>query len=235
MKKSKAAGDEAPKARRKGAARSQAVAPQPRGGDARDALLDAAERLLSAHGPDGVRLSEVAAEVGVTHPLVHYHFGSREGLLAALFQRTSERMRAQIVAALAEADAPLDEAARRALFLRVYDLVADPSRAPTLAALLATGGSPFADSESFGLSAMAEQLHALRMHLDPRSAGDAEGTRFGFMALVLLMFGDLLLGASTRRRLGLGDDEATRQRFRSWLADLLPVAIDAMTHRRPSP
>ena len=49
--------------------------------DARAAILDAAERRLGATGPGGIRLQEVAADVGVSHSTVLHHFGSREGLV----------------------------------------------------------------------------------------------------------------------------------------------------------
>jgi AcrR family transcriptional regulator len=60
-------------------------------------LVVAAERLFARHGIDGVSLRQIAAEAGTANnSAVHYHFGSKHGLIAAIFrhrlpQITSER------------------------------------------------------------------------------------------------------------------------------------------------
>jgi AcrR family transcriptional regulator len=60
-------------------------------------LVVAAERLFAQHGIDGVSLRQVAADAGSSNnSAVHYHFGSKHGLIAAIFryrlpQITSER------------------------------------------------------------------------------------------------------------------------------------------------
>ncbi len=201
----------------------------------RDAILDAAEALLGEGGPAAVRLQEIAARVGVAHPTLLYHFRSRDGLLAALFQRSSRRMRQELLDEVLRPPppgAPLDPAA---LLGRVYERVTDPRRAPILAWLLACGEEPFgaADDDGASLAEIGARMHALRVAADPGAADDDEGTRFGLMTLTLLMFGDLLLGGATRRRLGLRDDAATRARYRRWLAARLPAAIAALPDPHP--
>ncbi|WP_017571636.1 TetR/AcrR family transcriptional regulator [Nocardiopsis halotolerans] len=52
-----------------------------------DRLLDAAERLFLEKGADRVSVRAVNAEAGLNPGAVHYHFGSREGLVAALLER----------------------------------------------------------------------------------------------------------------------------------------------------
>lgn len=50
-------------------------------------LVIAAERLFARHGLDGVSLRQVAAEAGSgNNSAVHYHFGSKHGLIAAIFR-----------------------------------------------------------------------------------------------------------------------------------------------------
>jgi AcrR family transcriptional regulator len=51
------------------------------------ALMDAAERLLYEVGYAGVTTRRVAEAAGVKHGLVHYYFGSMEGLLTQTLQR----------------------------------------------------------------------------------------------------------------------------------------------------
>jgi AcrR family transcriptional regulator len=50
-------------------------------------LVLAAERLLALHGIDGVSLRQIAVEAGsANNSAVHYHFGSKGGLIAAIFR-----------------------------------------------------------------------------------------------------------------------------------------------------
>src|SRR6478736_553059 len=54
---------------------------------ARAAILEATEKRLVHVGPSGIRLQEVAADAGVSHPTVLHHFGSREALVQAVIVR----------------------------------------------------------------------------------------------------------------------------------------------------
>ncbi|PZR03630.1 MAG: hypothetical protein DI536_35720 [Archangium gephyra] len=58
--------------------------------EARGEILDAAEAVLRKDGPSAIRLQDVAAAVGMSHPTVLHHFGSREGLLEAVVARARE-------------------------------------------------------------------------------------------------------------------------------------------------
>ncbi len=55
--------------------------------ETRDQILDTAERLFSEHGLDAVSLRALTAEAGVNLASVHYHFGSKEALVTAVFDR----------------------------------------------------------------------------------------------------------------------------------------------------
>ncbi|WP_083365239.1 TetR/AcrR family transcriptional regulator [Microterricola viridarii] len=55
---------------------------------AKDALMNAAERLIAQHGIAQVSSRRIAEEAGNTnHSAVAYHFGSREGLLQQMVER----------------------------------------------------------------------------------------------------------------------------------------------------
>jgi AcrR family transcriptional regulator len=56
-------------------------------GSTRDRLLAAAERLFLERGVNQVSVRAINAEAGLNPGAVHYHFGSREGLVAALLER----------------------------------------------------------------------------------------------------------------------------------------------------
>ena len=50
-------------------------------------LVLAAERLFARHGIDGVSLRQIATEAGTSNnSAVHYHFGTKHGLIAAIFR-----------------------------------------------------------------------------------------------------------------------------------------------------
>jgi AcrR family transcriptional regulator len=57
----------------------------------REALLDAAVRLLDAGGVEAVTLREVGRQAGVSHNAPYKHFASKEALLAAVAARELER------------------------------------------------------------------------------------------------------------------------------------------------
>ena len=52
----------------------------------RRALLDAADRIIRREGPD-VSMASIAAEAGITKPVLYRHFGDKSGLYQALADR----------------------------------------------------------------------------------------------------------------------------------------------------
>ena len=59
----------------------------PRGEATRTRILDSAEHLFSEHGVNGASLRTIVAHADVNTAAVHYHFGSKKGLLEAVFAR----------------------------------------------------------------------------------------------------------------------------------------------------
>lgn len=55
--------------------------------DTREKLLDTAEVLFGQHGFARVSVRQITREAGANVASVNYHFGSREGLLKAVFER----------------------------------------------------------------------------------------------------------------------------------------------------
>ncbi|SCW69855.1 transcriptional regulator, TetR family [Rhizobium mongolense subsp. loessense] len=77
-------------------------------------LLDVAWRLAREEGTDALTLPRMADEAGVTKPVIYNHFGTRNGLLTALYQDFDARQTAVIDAAL-EACAPMLERTARVI------------------------------------------------------------------------------------------------------------------------
>ncbi|MEU4580093.1 TetR/AcrR family transcriptional regulator [Nonomuraea sp. NPDC023979] len=78
----------------------------------REQLLDTALAIVRAHGTDGLTLLSLAEAAGVSRPIVYDHFGTRPGLLIALYRRLDERHRAASEEALRGAPAVPGEIAR---------------------------------------------------------------------------------------------------------------------------
>lgn len=68
--------------------------------DRREQLLDTAVAIVCAQGTDGLTLLTLAEAAGVSRPIVYDHFGTRPGLLLALYRRLDDRYRATVAAAV---------------------------------------------------------------------------------------------------------------------------------------
>ena len=57
-------------------------------------------RALTWHGIEDVRIARIATLAGVSPPLVHYHFATREALLAEALEHSFERGALRVGASL---------------------------------------------------------------------------------------------------------------------------------------
>jgi AcrR family transcriptional regulator len=57
--------------------------------DSRERILQAAAELFAQRGYAGVGVDEVAARSGLAKTALYYHFGNKDGLLAAVLERTA--------------------------------------------------------------------------------------------------------------------------------------------------
>jgi AcrR family transcriptional regulator len=68
-------------------------------------LLDAAERAIRRTGPKA-SMDEIAAEAGITKPILYTHFGDKAGLVRALAGRVAEQVNREVTSALARSGEP---------------------------------------------------------------------------------------------------------------------------------
>jgi AcrR family transcriptional regulator len=75
------------------------------GADTRERILAAAVRRIASEGIDGVRIARIAMDAGVSASLVHYHFDTREELLAQALAWSYEHVGTQRAEIEQDADA----------------------------------------------------------------------------------------------------------------------------------
>ncbi|MEU7316610.1 TetR family transcriptional regulator [Streptomyces sp. NPDC007083] len=85
-------------------------------GQRRRELLEAAERVVLRDGP-GASMNAIAAEAGITKPILYRHFGDKGGLYRALASRHTEALLTSLRAAL---DAPRERRERVEATLDTY-------------------------------------------------------------------------------------------------------------------
>ena len=103
--------------------------------DRRDVLLDAAAELVAAGDVEAVSMEAVAERAGVSRPLVYKHFANRNDILAAVYQRESALLHAELTADVSAAET-LEETLRALIH---GALRAQASRGATFATLRMAG------------------------------------------------------------------------------------------------
>jgi AcrR family transcriptional regulator len=68
--------------------------------ETRTRILDAAEELFMQHGFEATSMRQLTARAGANLAAVNYHFGSKDALIAAVFQRRLDAMNAARIAEL---------------------------------------------------------------------------------------------------------------------------------------
>lgn len=184
---------------------------------ARQRILEAARRRLTETGPDGLRLQEIAADLGISHPAILHHFGSREGLLRELAAHCVARLNAEIAARIRSGGTDLAE-----ILTLTRETLASQGQA-RLIAWLALSGRLEAGGGGRVLRDLVSVAHERREALRGERgapAPDPDDTAHAVLLLALALFADALVGDVLRAGVGL-EDEQGAARFRAWLAELL--------------
>jgi AcrR family transcriptional regulator len=179
--------------------------------EARTAILDAAEAQLRDVGPGGIRLQDVAAAVGVSHPTVLHHFGSREGLLDAVVARALESIQAGLMEEVASS--PGTDGIQ-ALLDRVAAQMKDRGRARTLMWLALAGRGP--GLSGLHVQPLAELVHEVRRQ---KRAGKKRMPAFEDTCFSVVLPALALLSLSVLEDAGNPGFDVPR--FRAWLAKLV--------------
>jgi AcrR family transcriptional regulator len=187
--------------------------------EARHAILEAAQKRLAECGPEEIRLQDIASDLGISHPAILHHFGSRDALMLELSRHALRALNADLVSALrGSSDRDL-----ASMLDRVFVTLGDRGHARLLAWSLLTGRISTGDEESgddgrHTLRDIAEAVHARRVEL--AGAGEEvalEESVFAVQLVAAALLGDALMGPMLRRSAGLGTPGES-ERFRAWLA-----------------
>lgn len=187
--------------------------------DAKQLILDAAEKRFRKGGIAAVRVQLVAQDVGMTDAAVHHHFGNREGLLAALVRRARRNVRAGLDAATRGwSGGTHDLASLSGLITEYYDRRGYARLAMWLT-LSGIGGR--------GSGMLSDLVDALQRTAsrEAEESGQAIPTRTEIQSVVALFHlfhaAEPLFGEAMLRSVGLPNDAASRDRFRMWLLGAL--------------
>jgi AcrR family transcriptional regulator len=184
--------------------------------EARRLILEAAQTRLATTGPEGLRLQEIAAAAGVSHPLILHHFGSREGLVRALTREAAAELRDKLVTAMETSEYSVEQQLDR-----VFDAFRD-GLAQRLAWLVTVDPAGGAEGTQLIIRDIADRLHERRIAATPPGAAITRGDTDALIHLVATSaFGDALYGAQLHRSAGLPATSETDRSFRRWLAALI--------------
>lgn len=167
-------------------------------------LLEAAVRAIRRDGPL-VSMEVIAAEAGVTKPIVYRHFGDRLGLAAALAEQFGAELVAELDAALTQ-DLPPEQLLRATIDTYLAFVERDPQLYSFLVGRL---GAPVGTEVAVGLVGQVGSRVALVLGEQLRNlgidSGPAEPWAFGIVGMVHLA-GDWWLERRTMTRARLVDD-----------------------------
>jgi AcrR family transcriptional regulator len=184
--------------------------------EARRLILEAAQARLATTGPEGLRLQDIAAAAGISHPLILHHFGSREGLVRALTREAAAELRDKLVAAMASSEYSVEQ-----VLDRVFDAFRD-GLAQRLAWLTSVDPGGGTEENQLIMRDIADRLHARRLATAPPGIAIARADTEALVHLVATAaFGDALYGAQLHRSAGLPATSETDRSFRQWLAALI--------------
>lgn len=192
--------------------------------EARDEILAAAERRLVQSGLAGIRLQDIAADAGVSHPTVLHHFGSREGLIKALVTRSLAAIHKSLVDAITASTG--EEQQLAAMLEGVFQALTISGHGRVLM-WLALEGERVEDVD-VRLVDVVDATHALRKAKHKErgcKTPPREDTANTVALAALALLGQAVIGPTMLEKAGLTGDAAAK-RFRAWLAHLLVKHLD---------
>jgi AcrR family transcriptional regulator len=186
--------------------RTRVVTPNRRGTRSREAVLDAAERLMAEQGYEAASVAALVEEAGIPASSIYHYFGSKEGVLLAVMERGAERFFAE----LPDLDRRLGS--QREHLRALVDLVATTlDRHPAFLRILVVMAAQPVDAGEGEVHRVVNRVRELALRrlraqmqvvfgLDPASAAADHLARFALAA-----FDGAFVAHQARREVGIGD------------------------------
>lgn len=196
--------------------------------EARALILKAAKTRLQEAGPEGLQVKEVAGVAGVAHSTVLHHFGSAEGVRAALIESMAARLLEDILAIYKTRK---DQVTENTILMNVFETLSDGGHARLLAWMMLKGNLP--KDEGGRMRKLFDRLvEEIAAFVVSESGDDSEEgwkvarqrARYTVMLSALTAVGDGIAGDFLKEQLGLSELEA-KAGFRDWFANLLIMPV----------
>jgi len=183
-------------------------------------ILDIAEQRLATHGPEGLKIADVAKEAGITHSTVLHHFGSAAELQKALVERMTASLLGDILKTLDSDEIESGDVAQ--IVSRVFSTLSDRGHARLMAWLTLTGQRDHSMSEGDHLLADVVSLIERRLNnQEGTTSRDAhKAAQYVVMLAAFAAIGDGVSREFLSPIIGL-DEEDAQEGFRRWFADML--------------
>ncbi len=201
--------------------------------EARLRILDAAERRLSEVGPEGLRLQELAKELGISHPAILHHFGSKEELVQAVVARSVAALHEELIQTFARTMGDARAVPAAEVLQRVAETLADRGQARLMAWLILSGREPPELASQVRLRKVVEGAHAFRRARAKREIEFAD-TAFFVELCAFALLGDAVFGERMRRLEGLAGGANASREFRRRLGSLLEAQLRAPAAPAPT-
>ena len=192
--------------------------------ESRRVILDAAAKRLAELGPEGIRLQDIARDVGISHPAILHHFESRAGLVTALVDRTTTQLREKLLTVLEGGSDQDGESQMPRLVNDTFEALADQGTAKLTSWMLMTNTGTEQNQITSVIPEIVERGHQARIKLADklgRSHPEREDTTFLTLLVANAAFGEAVIGDYHYKACGLEDDPDAPRRFREWLGKLL--------------
>jgi AcrR family transcriptional regulator len=165
-----------------------------------------------------LRLTDLARQLQVSHPAILHHFGSREGLVAAVVRHSLQTLTQQLMAAFDTAN--VERIDRAELIELVASVCGQGGLARLLAFLLLQNRTGHERaSTQMALKPLVDTAHELRQRFGHPAS--YEDTRFEIQLIAVVLLGDAIFGDAVRDASGAREQGASLE-FRRRLTQLLP-------------
>ncbi len=179
--------------------------------ESRSLILEVAARRLRDYGMEGLNITGVADEAGISHATLIHHFGSTAGMREALAEKMTLDLISDLVSALGENVPPSE------LIGNVFDALAAGGHAKLIAWRAVDAGDGSAQRDLSDVASLFERLLATSAEVLQPDTQEELRRMIYFVAVAAIGHG--LAGDTLSRMLGMNAEE--RDAFPAWLSKRL--------------